>query len=131
MTKRLSPAQVLAQSFTLPNGAVVKNRLVKSAMSESLGTYDNRPTPELARLYERWAEGGAGLLITGNVMIDRNALGEPGNVVVEDERDFARLQAWARRHEERHAALDADQSSRQAGHARAQPQRGGAVCDSF
>jgi 2,4-dienoyl-CoA reductase-like NADH-dependent reductase (Old Yellow Enzyme family) len=96
MTTKLSPAQVLAQSFTLPNGATVKNRLVKSAMSESLGTYDNHVTPELVRLYERWAEGGTGLLITGNVMIDRNALGEPGNVVVEDERDFALLKAWAK-----------------------------------
>lgn len=96
MTQSLSPAQVLAQPFTLPNGAVIKNRLVKSAMSESLGSYDNHVTPELVRLYERWAEGGTGLLITGNVMVDRNALGEPGNVVVEDERDLELLKAWAR-----------------------------------
>lgn len=26
--------------------------------------------------------------MTGNVMIDREALGEPGNVVIEDERDL-------------------------------------------
>lgn len=96
MTQSLSPAQVLAQPFTLPNGAVIKNRLVKSAMSESLGTYDNHVTPALVRLYERWAEGGTGLLVTGNVMIDRNALGEPGNVVIEDERDMELLKAWAR-----------------------------------
>lgn len=95
MTKNLSPAQVLAQSFALPNGAVIKNRLAKSAMSEALGTTDNRMTPGLVRLYERWAEGGTGLLITGNVMIDRRALGEPNNVAVEDERDFALLKAWA------------------------------------
>lgn len=83
MNQSLTPAQVLAQPFTLPNGVVIKNRIVKSAMSESLGTYDNRITPELVRLYERWADGGTGLLISGNVMIDRRALGEPGNVVLD------------------------------------------------
>lgn len=95
MNQSLSPAQVLAQPFTLPNGVVVKNRLVKSAMSESLATWDNRVTPELVRLYGRWADGGTGLLITGNVMIDRRALGEPGNVVLEDDRDMERLREWA------------------------------------
>lgn len=96
MNPSLTPAQVLAQPFTLPNGVVIRNRIVKSAMSESMATYDNRITPELVRLYERWAEGGTGLLITGNVMIDRRALGEPGNVVLEDDRDMTMLKAWAR-----------------------------------
>ena len=96
MTQSLTPAQVLAQSFTLPNGTVIKNRLAKSAMSEGFGTWDNRMTSGLVRLYERWADGGIGLCITGNVMVDRRALGEPGNVVVEDERDLALLKAWAK-----------------------------------
>lgn len=95
MTQSLSPAQILAQTFTLPNGTVVKNRVIKSALSEALGTTDNRVTPRLVRLYKRWAEGGCGVLVTGNVMIDRRALGEPNNVVLEDERDMALLQAWA------------------------------------
>lgn len=85
----------LKQPLTLPNGAVLPNRLAKSAMSESLGTLDNRVTPKLPRLYKRWAEGGTGLLITGNVMVDRRALGEPGNVVLEDDRDRDLLQQWA------------------------------------
>jgi 2,4-dienoyl-CoA reductase-like NADH-dependent reductase (Old Yellow Enzyme family) len=96
MNQPLSPAQVLAQSFTLPNGSVLKNRLAKSAMSEAQGTLDNRMTAGLAHLYGRWAAGGIGLLITGNVMIDQRALGEPHNVVVEDERDLDLLKAWAR-----------------------------------
>lgn len=53
------------------------------------------PTPKLIHAYQRWADGGAGLIITGNVMISGSALGEPGNVVVEDKRDFALLQQWA------------------------------------
>jgi 2,4-dienoyl-CoA reductase-like NADH-dependent reductase (Old Yellow Enzyme family) len=89
-------ANLLAQPLTLPNGTVLANRLAKSAMSEALGSYDNHVTPQLPRLYARWAKSGIGLLFTGNVMIDRRALGEPGNVVLEDESDMALLTQWAR-----------------------------------
>ena len=91
----MTPQAVLAQTFTLPNGVVIKNRLFKSAMSEALGNRERAPTQELARLYQAWADGGVGLCVTGNVMIDRRALGEPGNVVIEDDRDLAALQTWA------------------------------------
>ncbi|MDQ8046405.1 MAG: NADH:flavin oxidoreductase/NADH oxidase family protein [Patulibacter sp.] len=83
------------QPFTLPNGTVLGNRLVKAALSEQLGTLRNAPTRQLETLYRRWSAGRFGLVITGNVMVDRRALGEPRNVVVEDERDLSRLQAWA------------------------------------
>ena len=51
----------LATPVTLPNGASVKNRLVKAAMSEQLAGPAHQPTAELARAYRRWAHGGAGL----------------------------------------------------------------------
>lgn len=86
----------LAQPLTLKNGTVIKNRILKSAMSETLGTIDNRVTPSLVTLYQRWAQGGAGVLVTGNVMVDQRHLGEPGNVAIEDERDLAMLSAWAK-----------------------------------
>jgi 2,4-dienoyl-CoA reductase-like NADH-dependent reductase (Old Yellow Enzyme family) len=86
----------LHDKLVLPCGTSIPNRLGKSAMSEQLSDYYNSPTPELIRLYQRWADGGAGLLITGNVMVDRRALGEPCNVVVEDERDLAKLSEWAK-----------------------------------
>lgn len=92
----MSVKSVLTHSLTLPNGVVVKNRLVKSAMSEALGDRSGAPTPELTRLYQAWADGGVGLCVTGNVMTDRRALGEPGNVVIEDERDLAALTEWAK-----------------------------------
>ena len=88
-------APLFAQPFTLPSGLVVKNRLVKSAMSEALGTTDNHVTDALVELYGRWADGGIGLQVTGNVMIDRRALGEPNNVALEDESDLALLRRWA------------------------------------
>ncbi|KQM68110.1 NADH oxidase [Sphingomonas sp. Leaf17] len=89
------PGNPLAQPLTLANGVVLRNRLAKAAMSEALGTYANRPTPALVALYRRWAASGLGLIVTGNVMIDRRALGEPGNVVIEDETDLPILRRWA------------------------------------
>lgn len=85
----------LAQALTLPNGSTLSNRLAKSATSEVLGTKDHAPSQILINAYRRWAQGGAGLLITGNVMVDRLAIGEPGNVVVEDEKDLDLLRTWA------------------------------------
>ncbi|EDM48197.1 NADH:flavin oxidoreductase/NADH oxidase family protein [Marinobacter algicola] len=92
----MNPAELLSQPLALQNGEVIPNRFAKSAMSETLGTMDNRVTRDLPRLYGTWADGGIGLSITGNVMIDRRHIGEPGNVVLEDERDLDLLREWAR-----------------------------------
>ena len=87
---------VLEQPFVLPSGFEVPNRLVKAALSEGLADRDGAPGARIQRLYRRWAGSGAGLTITGNVMIDRrHGLGEPGNVAVEDERHLDQLRAWA------------------------------------
>jgi 2,4-dienoyl-CoA reductase-like NADH-dependent reductase (Old Yellow Enzyme family) len=91
----LTADNLLAQPLQLRSGSVLRNRLAKSAMSEALASYDNHVTPALPRLYRRWAASGIGLLITGNVMIDRRALGEPGNVALEDESDLPLLRQWA------------------------------------
>ncbi|GEM30302.1 NADH oxidoreductase [Nocardia neocaledoniensis NBRC 108232] len=85
----------LTTSLTLPSSVSLPNRLAKSALSEGLGDRDQAPTPNLIRLYERWSQSGAGLLITGNVMVDRRALGEVGNVAVEDDRHLEALSKWA------------------------------------
>ena len=98
-------ANLLNQPLQLPNGSLLRNRLAKAAMSETLATYGNRPTQDLVRLYRRWAASGLGLLITGNVMIDRRALGEPGNLVIEDASDLAVLQQWTQAVTDQGAAL--------------------------
>jgi len=90
------PHFYLNQLFTLPCGIPIKNRILKSAMSEQLGTIKNAPTEKLVTLYSAWANGGTGILVTGNIMIDRRALGEPNNVVVENENDLKLLQDWAK-----------------------------------
>lgn len=90
-----SPVSPIALPLTLVGGATLPNRIAKSAMSEVLGDADGAPTDRLIRLYERLGRGGAGLLITGNVMISMGGRGEPGNVVVEDRRHLASLRRWA------------------------------------
>lgn len=86
----------LQQELLLPGGSRLSNRLAKSAMSENLSDRQHAPSKTLINAYRKWAEGGAGLLITGNVMVDSKAIGEPRNVVVEDRSNFELLQAWAK-----------------------------------
>lgn len=85
----------LSRPLTLPNGTVLPNRIVKASMSECLGDFDFSPTSRHVRLYRRWADSGASVLITGNIMVDRTAIGEIGNVVVDDTRDLALLEEWS------------------------------------
>lgn len=87
---------MLDTPLTLPCGAVLANRLAKAAMTEGLATPDGVPTAQLERLYGLWSDGGAGLLITGNVIIDRDHLERPGNVVIDREPDAAMAAALAR-----------------------------------
>lgn len=88
-------ASPLFSPLRLPNGAIIPNRLAKAAMEESLADDDHAPSERLRRLYGRWAEGGAGLIITGNVMIDGSALTGPRGVVLEDDRHLDRFSHWA------------------------------------
>ncbi len=81
--------------LTLPNGQVLPNRIMKSALSEALADKRNAPDHRLEQLYRTWSRGGYGLIITGNVMVDRTQLGEPGNVAIEDDRDLPALTRWA------------------------------------
>lgn len=88
----------LAKALRLPCGAILPNRIAKAAMTEGMATPDGRPTPALDRLYGLWSDGGAGLLIGGNLVIDRDHLERPGNVVIDGAPDadmMARLTRWA------------------------------------
>ena len=89
---------LLAQPLTLPCGATVANRLSKAALTEGLATADGVPTAELNRLYGIWSDGGAGILLSGNIQVDRDHLERPGNVVIDREPDEvmrAALASWA------------------------------------
>ncbi len=85
----------LNDAITLPCGVTLNNRILKSAMTEGMADYNDQATQRHATLYQRWAEGDAGLLITGNVMVDARYLERPGNVCVESSADQPHLRHWA------------------------------------
>ena len=92
----MTDTRTLAAPLRLPSGAVLPNRIVKAAMSEGMADADNHATPRLNRLYRRWAGSGAGLLLSGNIQVDRWHLERPGNVVLDDDSGLAALAAMAR-----------------------------------
>ena len=73
---KMTESEILNESFQLPCGVIIPNRIVKSAMSENDADTGGRPSDAIITLYETWGKGGAGILISGNVMIDSSALGE-------------------------------------------------------
>jgi 2,4-dienoyl-CoA reductase-like NADH-dependent reductase (Old Yellow Enzyme family) len=85
----------IATPLTLPSGLTLRNRVAKAAMSENLANGEGEPTDRLVRLYERLGRGGAGLLITGNAIVDPGGRTERNNVVMVREHG-ERLAAWAR-----------------------------------
>jgi 2,4-dienoyl-CoA reductase-like NADH-dependent reductase (Old Yellow Enzyme family) len=84
------------ERLTLPNGSVIANRIAKAAMEENMADADQAPSEPLMRLYQSWADGEAGLILTGNVMVDARAVTGPGGVVLEDDRHLDRFKRWAR-----------------------------------
>ena len=74
--------------INLPCGVILKNRIVKSGLSEALGDLKNNPTNELVSIFKRWSDGGASLLITGNIIVDRWHLEHAGNFVLDDSTDI-------------------------------------------
>ncbi len=89
----------LQSRLKLPSGAALKNRMAKAAMTEGLADARGVPTKALERLYGLWSDGGAGTLITGNIIIDRDHLERPGNVIIHGEPDAelaSALKSWAK-----------------------------------
>jgi 2,4-dienoyl-CoA reductase-like NADH-dependent reductase (Old Yellow Enzyme family) len=85
----------LSTPLTLPNGSTLPNRLAKAAMEENMAAPGQLPGADLFRLYRAWAKGGAGLIITGNVMVDGRALTGPGGIVLEANTPLAAFEQWA------------------------------------
>ncbi len=83
------------EPLQLPNGQVLVNRIAKAAMEENMADAQQAPSRELKQLYQAWADGEPGLLLTGNVMIDRRAMTGPGGVALEDERSLDSFREWS------------------------------------
>src|ERR1700731_4086181 len=91
-----TPPSSLFAPLTLPSGAVVPNRIAKAAMEENMADRGQIPGESLRGLDANWAAGGAGLILSGNVMIDPTALTGPGGVVLDARQPIEPFKAWAR-----------------------------------
>ena len=70
---------MIERSLALPCGHSIATRIAKASMTEGLATPRGRATGAHRRLYATWAKGGAGMLLTGNIMIDGRYLERAGN----------------------------------------------------
>ncbi|KIH87033.1 hypothetical protein SPBR_05071 [Sporothrix brasiliensis 5110] len=81
----------LAQPITLPlSGKIISNRLYRTPLSEYAATHDDKnielcgkPLPRYAELYQEMADGGVGLICTGNIPIHREHLENYSNAVLD------------------------------------------------
>ncbi|EXJ64586.1 oxidoreductase [Cladophialophora yegresii CBS 114405] len=85
-------AQPLKFEFS---GKTAPNRFLKAAMTERLSSWDPEnkekrgvPSEQLIRVYQRWGEGGFGVILTGNTMIDYTNLEAPGNPIIPGDAPF-------------------------------------------
>ena len=88
----------ITDKLDLPCGVQIKNRICKGAMTEGLADEQNRATSKHVNLYNLWSDGGAGILLTGNVQVDHRYLERPGNVVIEGQQtneQLSRLTAYS------------------------------------
>lgn len=97
----MTEPSLLNQPLSLPCGATLPNRLCKASMTEGLADKHLRATPKHATLYRSWSEGGTGLLLSGNVQVDRRVLERPGNVCIDmtdsvtfDDEAREQIKAW-------------------------------------
>lgn len=104
--------EVLFKTLELPCGVVLKNRIAKSAMSDSLGDGTGHPTIEQNRLYQRWAEGGLAVSIVGEVQPMSNFAEKPGNLVLDAASDLSKFRTLAE-----HGSKNGAQLWLQLGHA--------------
>lgn len=94
----------LFSPLPLPCGHILTNRIAKGAMEENMADQGSGlgqvPGEQLVNLYKAWSEGGAGMLLTGNVMVDERAMTGPGAVVLkrdtlDDPEVRGRFERWA------------------------------------
>jgi 2,4-dienoyl-CoA reductase-like NADH-dependent reductase (Old Yellow Enzyme family) len=85
----------LFSPLLLRSGGALRNRIAKAAMEEGMAGSAQLPDERLISLYRRWGAGGAGLLITGNVMVHAEALTGPGGVVLDEHAPLDPFTRWA------------------------------------
>jgi 2,4-dienoyl-CoA reductase-like NADH-dependent reductase (Old Yellow Enzyme family) len=85
----------LFSPLVLRSGGTLRNRIAKAAMEEGMAGSSQLPDERLISLYRCWGQGGAGLLITGNVMVHAEALTGPGGILLDDRAPLEPFERWA------------------------------------
>ncbi|CAB9517823.1 NADH-dependent flavin oxidoreductase nadA [Seminavis robusta] len=87
----------ISDSLELPiSKRCISNRLLKAALTETLADPNTcQPNERHFTLYETWSQGGCSMILTGNVMVDREHRESPRNVVLDGDSDLADFQHWA------------------------------------
>ncbi len=85
----------LFEPLTLPGGQTIPNRIAKASMEENMASKQHTPDNALLTLYHQWAVGGAGLLLTGNVMVAADAVTGPGGVILDPHQPLEPFRKWA------------------------------------
>ncbi|KAI0469103.1 NADH:flavin oxidoreductase/NADH oxidase [Xylaria cf. heliscus] len=100
-TKRISALDVDPSPLGQPlhfdfSGKTAPNRFLKGAMSERASSWDPKdlekrgiPSKELVNAYRRWGEGGIGLILTGNVLLNYDHLESAGNPIIPKDAPFS------------------------------------------
>ncbi|ETN78939.1 oxidoreductase, FAD/FMN-binding protein [Necator americanus] len=85
---------ILGTPLTFPNYRKAKNRFLKAALTERMSTWDPEdlskrgiPTQELINVFDKWGEGGFGVILTGNVIVEPRNLEGAGNPIICREND--------------------------------------------
>lgn len=89
-------ASRLFEPLELPGGQTIPNRIAKGAMEENMADKRHLPGEALLRLYRQWSQGGAGLLLTGNVMVAADAVTGPGGVILDTQQPLTPFREWAK-----------------------------------
>ena len=97
MIKDSDSLHLLQSTLELPCGAILKNRLAKSPMSDSLANGEGDPTETQIRLYQRWADGGTALSLIGEVQGDPRFPEKPGNLVLSAHTNMKMMRSLASR----------------------------------
>ncbi|KAK0120175.1 hypothetical protein ONS95_011581 [Cadophora gregata] len=90
----------ISKPITLECGLTLPNRLVKAAMAENLAGQNSLPNSKhLLAAYNKWSQGGWGLVLTGNVMVDSAYRGISCDVVIDSsipkEKVISAWKGWA------------------------------------
>ena len=89
-------ASVLAKPLKFEfSGLTAPNGFLKASMTERISSWNPKnieargvPGKEMINVYKRWGEGGFGVILTGNILIDLINLEAAGNPVIPPDAPF-------------------------------------------